>query len=113
MIDDINTAEGFIMDEKIFRERLIELIVKKNVSEQKMSKDLGFHRTYIRNITSGKSLPLMKGFFKICDYLEITPAEFFTMEEQNQEMLDRINEEFMSLDKDSKVALKDVIKKLK
>ena len=32
---------------------------------------------YIYNISSGKSLPPMKEFLQICDYFNITPAQFF------------------------------------
>ena len=42
-----------------------------------MSYALGHSRGYIYNISSGKSLPPMSEFFSICDYFNITPAEFF------------------------------------
>lgn len=42
-----------------------------------MSYDLGHSRGYINNISSGKSLPSLTELFAICDYLNITPQEFF------------------------------------
>lgn len=51
--------------------------LRKGVSEYKMSYDLGHSRSYIYNISSGKSLPPLREFFEICDYFEISPAEFF------------------------------------
>ena len=59
------------------RERITELRQAKNVSEHKMSLDMGKSGSYIRSISSGKAMPSMREFFKICEYLEITPEEFF------------------------------------
>lgn len=59
------------------RNRITELRIVKNVSEHRMSLDLGKAGSYITNITSGKALPSMNEFFNILDYLEITPAAFF------------------------------------
>lgn len=42
-----------------------------------MSYDLGHSRGYINNISSGKALPSLTELFAICDYLNITPQEFF------------------------------------
>lgn len=63
--------------ETFVRERITQLRLKKGVSEYQMSYDLGHSRGYIYNISSGKSLPPMSEFFSICDYFNITPAEFF------------------------------------
>ena len=63
--------------EAFVRERITQLRLKKVVSEYQMSYDLGHSRGYIYNISSGKSLPPMSEFFSICDYFNITPAEFF------------------------------------
>lgn len=65
------------MDENFIRERITDLRLKKGVSEYKMSYDLGHSRSYMYNISSGKCLPPMKEFLEICQYFEITPAEFF------------------------------------
>lgn len=65
------------MNEKYIAERITELRIKKNVSEYRMSLDLGHSNSYIRSITSGKALPSMTEFLYICDYFGITPKEFF------------------------------------
>lgn len=57
--------------------RITELRLKKDVSEYKMSLDLGQNRTYIQSISTQKSLPSLFAFFKICEYFEISPIEFF------------------------------------
>ena len=65
------------MDEKFISERITELRLKKDVSEYQMSLDLGKNKSYIQNISSGRSLPSMSQFYEICRYFEITPQEFF------------------------------------
>ena len=42
-----------------------------------MSLELGHSRGYIQNISSGKSLPSITGLFEICEYFNITTAQFF------------------------------------
>lgn len=57
--------------------RITELRMKRDVSEYKMSLELGQNRSYIQNISSKKAMPSLFCFFKICEYFEITPIEFF------------------------------------
>lgn len=57
------------MEEQFIRERLFKLREEKQVSERKMSLDLGHSTSYIRGITSGRSLPSMSEFLYICEYL--------------------------------------------
>lgn len=68
------------MYEKMFQERLAQLRSKKGVSARDMSLSIGQNPGYINNIESGKALPSMSAFFFICDYLKITPKEFFDTE---------------------------------
>lgn len=59
------------------RNRITELRIQKDVSEYRMSLDLGQNRNYIQGITSGKALPSMAQFLNICEYFGITPMQFF------------------------------------
>lgn len=52
------------MDTQFVRDRITQLRLKKGVSEYQMSYDLGHSRSYVYNISSGKSLPLWQNFFK-------------------------------------------------
>ncbi len=63
--------------EKFVRSRITELRLRKGLSEYQLSYDLGHSRGYIYNISSGKSLPPLTELFSICEYFDITPAEFF------------------------------------
>ncbi len=57
--------------------RLTELRMQKNVSARDMSLSLGQSPSYIGKIENRHALPSMTGFLYICEYLEITPQEFF------------------------------------
>lgn len=68
------------MTEKDFSLRIVKLREAKGVSARDMSLSMGQNPGYINNIESGKSMPSLTGFFYICEYLEITPKEFFDIE---------------------------------
>ncbi len=92
------------MDVGFVRERITQLRLQKGVSEYKMSYDLGHSRGYINNISSGKTLPSMTEFIAICDYLGVTPMEFFNenvdspvLLSQATESLSRLSEEDLKL----------------
>lgn len=70
------------MDTNFVRERISYLRTRKNISEYKMSLDLGHSKSYIQSISSGKALPSMSEFLSICDYLGVTPKEFFDTENE-------------------------------
>lgn len=65
------------MDENFIRQRITELRLQKNVSEYRMSLDLGHSKSYIQSISSGRALPSMPEFLYMCEYFGITPADFF------------------------------------
>ncbi len=65
------------MIDKFFGDRITELRSEKGVSEVEMSLALGRSKTYIWNIAAYKSYAGMETFFDICDYLKVTPTEFF------------------------------------
>lgn len=66
------------MTEAFIGNRIAELIKVKKISTIKMSEDLAQSKDYIDNIIEHKQFPSMQCFFAICDYLELSPAEFFT-----------------------------------
>lgn len=60
-----------------FYERLTQLRLQKGVSARDMSLSLGQSESYINKIENKRTLPSLTGFFYICEYLNITPEEFF------------------------------------
>ena len=71
------------MDKKAFSLRLSKLRINKGVSARDMSLSIGQSPSYINNIETGLSYPSMTVFFYICNYLDITPAEFFDIKSEN------------------------------
>lgn len=65
------------MYETFFCERLAQLRLEKGVSAREMSLSLGQSESYINRIENNQMLPSLTVFFYICDYLQITPKEFF------------------------------------
>lgn len=68
------------MEKEEFARRMSQLRQAKGVSARDMSLSLGQSAGYINNIENGVNLPSMAMFFYICDYLEVTPEEFFSVE---------------------------------
>jgi transcriptional regulator with XRE-family HTH domain len=71
------------MDKEQFIERLTQLRINKGVSARDMSLSLGQSAGYINNIENGVNLPSMNIFFYICEYLNISPREFFDFDNRN------------------------------
>lgn len=68
------------MEKAEFIKRLVELRVAKGVSARDMSLSIGQSAGYINNIENGINYPSMTVFFYICDYLGISPKDFFDTE---------------------------------
>lgn len=60
-----------------FGKRLVELRMAKGVSARDMSLSIGQNHGYINDIENGHSCPTMEKFFYICDFLGVSPQEFF------------------------------------
>ena len=82
------------MEKEAFIKRLVELRMNKGVSARDMSLSIGQSQSYINNIENGVNLPSMTIFFYICEYLGITPKEFFDIEAKDptkeSELLDAV-----------------------
>lgn len=86
--------------EKQFALRLSQLRLNKGVSAREMSLDIGQNPAYINNIETGKAFPSMMGFFYICEYLQITPVEFFDTSDPNPDQILRITGYMKLLNRD-------------
>lgn len=86
------------MTEKEFSLRLAQLRSHKGVSARDMSLSIGQNPSYINNIENGKALPSMAGFFYICEYLNISPEDFFDTESKEPEKLKIILSDLKKLD---------------
>lgn len=78
------------MEEQEFSLQLAQLRIQKGISARDMSLSIGQNPGYINNIETGKSMPSLAGFFYICEYLGITPNEFFDLGNQYPQKLNSI-----------------------
>ena len=59
------------------RDKITKLRLHKNISESKLSTELGHNRSYFSNINKAKTIPSMEALVDICDYFDISVSEFF------------------------------------
>ena len=100
------------MYEDFVPERIAQLRIKKGVSARDMSLSLGQANNYINNIENKKSLPAMQSFFYICEYLGVTPKEFFDDENADPTALREFIQEAQRLDAKSMEYILGIMKKL-
>lgn len=84
--------------EQDFKVRLAKLRAKKGVSARDMSLSIGQNAGYINNIESGKALPSMSGFFAICEYFNILPKDFFEVDTEDPEEIQKLVSNLRGLD---------------
>lgn len=100
------------MDEDFIRQRITKLRIQKNVSEYRMSLDLGHSKSYVQSITSGRALPSMPEFLYICEYFGITPADFFNTDSREILMQQELDNETKNMSKDDLNLLIKLAKRL-
>lgn len=86
--------------EKRFGERLAKLRMDKGVSARDMSLSLGQSAGYINNIENKNNFPSMTVFFYICEYLGVTPMEFFDFDAQSPTRLAELTKHLKHLDRE-------------
>lgn len=59
-------------------DKIAKLRYEKGISARDMSLSLGQNQNYINSIENRKTLPSVPMLLYICDYLHISPAEFFS-----------------------------------
>lgn len=101
------TTEDFI------RNRITQLRINKNVSEYQMSLDLGHSKSYIQSISSGRAMPSMGEFLAICDYLEVTPQDFFDEQTANPVLKNNLVNEISSLSDHDMNLILELVKRMK
>ncbi len=98
--------------EKWFPQRLTQLRMRKGVSARDMSLSIGQNTGYINSIECGKNFPTMKNFFYICEYLHITPKEFFENGTADPEAIRKMVENLKKLDGEQVDALSKIVEGL-
>lgn len=77
-----------------------------------MSLSLGQNESYINKIENNYALPSMNGFFYICEFLDITPAEFFDEDINSPVLMKELQNAAKKLTNDQLRALIELIKKI-
>lgn len=99
---------------KGFAHRLSELRNAKAISAREMSLSLGQGAGYINNIENANNLPSMAMFFEICEFLDISPREFFSYVKRSTQRKELLLNEFEELDDEAQdliIALTRLIRK--
>ena len=89
--------------------QIADLRMIKGTSARSMSLSLGQNFTYINSIENKKNLPSMEMFFHICDYLDVSPQEFFDENNKDPECLTEVISNLKKLDAHSLASISCVI----
>ena len=100
------------IDEGFVAERIAQLRMQKGVSARDMSLSIGQANNYINSIENRRTLPSMRGFFYICEYLDITPQEFFDEGNSFPKDMRGFLQEARKLDRSSFQAIMTLMKKI-
>lgn len=101
------------MNDKFIRDRISILRTKKGISEYKMSLNLGHSKSYVQSISAGRALPSLSEFLYICEYLGVTPKEFFDEETNDPQLVRELYNISLSLEKEDLEVLLSMAKRLK
>ena len=101
-----------MIDANFIRNRITQLRLQKGLSEYQMGYDLGHSRSYVYNISSGKSLPPLTEFLEICNYFGITPSQFFDTSIDNPALLQTAIKELKKLSDDDLMLIIGNIRRL-
>ena len=93
--------------------RVVQLRMEKGVSARDMSLSIGQGPAYINSIENKKTLPSMRGFFYICEYLNMSPKDFFDFDSVDPEKLNEIIKDLKCLNPKQLAIISGLVKELK
>lgn len=101
------------MFEELLATRLAKLRTEKGVSAREMSLEIGQNCSYINRIENRKSMPSMQGFLYICEYLGVTPAEFFAEDNEHPLLVNDLIQEMKDLSPEQLEIVRGIITDIK
>ncbi len=101
-----------MIDENYIANRIAALRSLMNVSARDMSLSLGQSPNYINHIENHKAQPSMQMFFYICEYLKVTPKDFFDEDISAPALITELLTEAKRLDNEQLSSLIDFLKKI-
>ena len=100
------------MYEEFTQDRIAQLRLNRGVSARDMSLSLGQNESYINRIENKKALPSLTGLFYICEYLGVTPVEFFDSGKTDPVRLNELIENAKKLDPEELALVNEMVKRL-
>ena len=100
------------MYEEFTQNRIAQLRLQKNISARDMSLSLGQNNSYINQIETKKSLPSLQGLFYICEFLGVTPQQFFDDGNAYPVQLAALIEDLKKLDAESLEHIAAIVKEM-
>ena len=97
------------MNENFISERLAQLRIQKGVSARDMSLTLGQADNYINSIENKKMYPSMTAFLYICDYLNVSPKDFFDDDNTYPELIDQLLINLKKLDEKTLIYISGIV----
>ena len=101
------------MFEELFYSRLVKIKKKKGVSAREMSLAIGQSPGYINGVENKIGFPSMQAFFYICEYLGVTPSEFFDDGNSHPAEYRELLSDMEALDEETRGNIMAIVKKLK
>ena len=95
------------------KKRITELRIKKGVSARDMSLSIGMGEAYISNLENGKAMPSIEVLFYICEYFQITPAEFFDEDIKEPTKAYEVYQLIKKLNNDQLDVIKSMVEQMK
>ena len=94
IVESYISEVAFMLEKSEFGMRVAKLRIgrEEHISARDMSLSLGQSSSYISNIENGHNYPSMEVFFYICEYLGVTPQEFFDTEMKDVKRTNRLLE---------------------
>ena len=89
-----------------FGDRLSELRIEYDISARDLSLSIGQNEHYINQIENHCFYPSMQAFIYICEYLCITPCQFFNIEIKSPNEIDVIIEMISEMSPDNRKLIK-------
>ena len=102
-----------MLEKADFGMRIAELRISKGASARDMSLSIGQNPGYMNNIENGHNYPSMEAFFYICEYLDVTPSEFFDDGNSHPSEYREMQKDMEALDEKSRQNVLAIIKGLK
>ena len=99
--------------EDLFYDRVIKLRAEKGVSAREMSLAIGQSPGYINGLENRNGFPSMQVFFYICEYLGVTPSEFFDNGNSYPIEYRRLLKDMDALDEESRRNVLAIVKGLR